>query len=143
MLVEAAEDRITPKLAGLHAYQLAIPAPRPHRTPFNFAAQRGEALFNGKAKCAACHVPYLYTEPGWNAHAPADVCIDSFQADRAPDRIYRTTPLAGLFAHQKGGFYHDGRIVTLPDVVNHYDGCFNLQLSDDEKSDLVQYLRTL
>ena len=56
MLVEAAEDRITRKLAGLHAYQLAIPAPRPHRTPFNFAAQRGEALFNGKAKCAACHV---------------------------------------------------------------------------------------
>jgi len=143
VLVDPAEDRITPKLAGLHAYQLAIPAPRPQRKTFNFAAQRGEALFNGKAKCAACHVPPLYTEPGWNAHAPADVCIDSFQADRAPDRIYRTAPLAGLFAHQKGGFYHDGRFVTLPDVVNHYDGCFNLQLSDDEKSDLVQYLLTL
>jgi hypothetical protein len=141
--VDPADDRITPKLAALHAYQLAIRAPKPPQEAFNFAAQRGEAVFNGKAQCARCHVPPLFTEPGWNAHAPADVCIDSFQADRAPDRIYRTAPLAGLFAHQKGGFYHDGRFVTLPDVVNHYDGCFNLQLSDDEKSDLVQYLLTL
>ena len=69
--------------------------------------------------------------------------IDGFQADRAPDRVYRTAPLAGLFAHQKGGFYHDGRFATLPEVVNHYDGCMNLQLSDDEKSDLLEYLRTL
>jgi hypothetical protein len=88
-------------------------------------------------------VPPLFTEPGWNAHAPADVCIDSFQADRAPDRIYRTAPLGGLFSHQKGGFYHDGRFATLPDVVNHYDGCMNLQLTDDEKMDLVQYLLSL
>ena len=73
---------------------------------------------------------------------PADVCVDSFQADRAPDRIYRTAPLAGV-AHLNGGFYHDGRFATLPQVVNHYDGCMNLQLSDDEKSDLVQYLLTL
>jgi cytochrome c peroxidase len=74
---------------------------------------------------------------------PADVCVDAFQADRAPDRIYRTAPLAGLFAHQKGGFYHDGRFKTLPDVVDHYAGCLNLQLTDDEKADLVQYLLTL
>jgi hypothetical protein len=106
----------------------------------NFAAQRGEALFNGKAQCARRHVPPLFTEPGWNAHAPADVCVDSFQADRAPDRIYSTTPLRGLFAHQKGGFYHDGRFGALSDVVNYYNACLNLQLSDDEKSDIVQYL---
>ena len=141
--VNPAEDRITPKLAALHAYQLAIPAPKPPERPFNFAAERGEALFNAKAQCARCHVPPLFTEPGWNAHAPVDVCVDGFQADRAPDRVYRTAPLAGLFAHQKGGFYHDGRFATLPEVVNHYDGCMNLQLRDDEKSDLVQYLLTL
>ena len=139
----SAEDRITPKLAALHAYQLAIPAPKPPERPFNFAAERDEVLFDAKAQCARCHVPPLFTEPGWNAHAPADVCVGGFQADRAPDRVYRTAPLAGLFAHQKGGFYHDGRFATLPEVVNHYDGCMNLQLSDDEKSDLVQYLLTL
>jgi hypothetical protein len=141
--VNPAEDLITPKLAALHAYQLAIPAPKTRREPFNFAATRGEALFNGKAQCARCHVPPLFTEPGWNAHTPAEVCIDSFQADRAPDHIYRTSPLAGLFSHQKGGFYHDGRFSTLAQVVDHYDGCMNLQLSNDEKSDLVQYLLTL
>jgi cytochrome c peroxidase len=88
-------------------------------------------------------VPPLFTEPGWNAHAPADVCVDSFQADRSPDRIYRTAPLAGLVTHQKGGFYHDGRFATLRDVVTHYDGCHNLRLSEEEKTDLVQYLLTL
>jgi hypothetical protein len=137
------DDRITPKLAALHAYQLAIPSPKPPKTLGNTAADRGEVLFNGKAQCARCHVPPLFTEPGWNAHAPAEVCVDSFQADRAPDRVYRTAPLGGLFAHQKGGFYHDGRFGALSDVVNHYDGCMNLQLNDDEKSDLVQYLLTL
>ena len=140
---QAGGDRITPKLAALHFYQLSIPAPKPPSRPFNFAAERGEALFNGKAQCARCHVPPLFTEPGWNAHAPADVCIDSFQSDRAPDHIYRTAPLAGIFSRQKGGFYHDGRFASLPDVIDHYNGCMNLQLGDDEKSDLVQYLLTL
>jgi CxxC motif-containing protein (DUF1111 family) len=141
--VGPADDRITAKLAALHAYQLAIPAPKPPQLLPTFAAKRGEALFNGKAQCAQCHVPPLFTEPEWNAHAPADVCIDSFQADRAPDRIYRTAPLRGLFAHQKGGFYHDGRFRALSDVVNHYNACMALQLSDDEKSEIVQYLLTL
>jgi hypothetical protein len=137
------DDRITAKLPALHVYQLAIPAPSPGMTAFNFAAHRGQDLFNGKAQCSRCHVPPLFTEPGWNAHAPADVCVDSFQADRSPDRVYRTAPLAGLASHQKGGFYHDGRFANLIDVVNHYAGCLNLQLSSDEKSDLVQYLLTL
>jgi hypothetical protein len=141
--ISPAEDRITPKLAALHTYQLSIPAPKPDKMPFNFPAERGQVLFNGKAQCARCHVPPLFTEPGWNAHAPADICTDSFQADRSPDKIYRTAPLGGLFTHQKGGFYHDGRFANLTDVVNHYDGCLNLHLADGEKADLVQYLLTL
>jgi hypothetical protein len=136
-------DRVTPKLAALHVYQLAIPAPTQTVSAFNFSAHRGHDLFNGKAQCSRCHVPPNFTEPGWNAHAAADVCIDSFQADRAPDHVYRTTPLGGLATHQKGGFYHDGRYPGLLDVVNHYDGCLNLQLRSDEKADLVQYLLTL
>jgi hypothetical protein len=93
-----AEDRITSKLAALQFYQLAIPAPHAPAFPFNFAARRGEEIFNGKAQCIRCHVPPLFTEPGWNAHKPAEVCIDAFQADRSPDGVYRTAPLAGLFS---------------------------------------------
>src|SRR5579864_4173625 len=50
--------------------------------------------------------------------------------------MYRTAPLAGLWSHQKGGFYHDGRFATLPDVIEHYDKFFKLRLTDPEKSDL-------
>lgn len=137
-------DLITSKLAALHFYQLAIPAPRsPEGSFVADAASRGESLFNGKAQCARCHVPPLFTEPGWNMHTPAEICIDDFQAKRSPDERYRTSPLKGLWAHQKGGFFHDGRFGTLLDVVNHYNICFSLGLTEQEKSDLVQYLLSL
>ena len=55
----------------------------------------------------------------------------------------RTTPLRGLWARQKGGFYHDGRFKTLGDVVNHYNGCFHLGLTLPQKRDLVQYLKSI
>jgi hypothetical protein len=138
------EDLITPKLAALHAYQLSIPAPTPPAGSFNAdAAERGDELFGGKAKCGGCHTEPLFTEPGWNLHAGADFGIDEFQAQRAPDKKYRTTPLKGLFAHAKGGFFHDGRFATLLDVVNHYDNFFKLGLTAQEKSDLVEYLKSL
>jgi hypothetical protein len=137
-------DLITAKLPALHFYQLAIPAPDPVASLFDRqAAQRGEALFNGRAACATCHVPPLFTEPGWNVHKGSEICIDDFQANRSPDRSYRTSPLRGLFAHQKGGFYHDGRFATLGDVVDHYNRCRNLGLSATERSDLVQFLLSL
>lgn len=118
----SANDMVTAKLGALQYYQLAIPAPKPPEGSFDRpAAARGETLFKGKAACAQCHVPPLFTEPGWNAHKPADIGIDDFQANRAPDKTYRTTPLRGLFAHMKRGFYHDGRFPTLLDVVNHYN----------------------
>ncbi len=139
-------DLITSKLAALHFYQLAIPAPRPPEGSFEpAAARRGETLFNGKADCARCHVPPLFTEPGWNMHTGAEIGIDEFQAERAPDMRYRTSPLKGLWTHQKGGFFHDGRFVTLLDVVNHYNKptVFNLGLTEQEKNDLVEYLKSL
>lgn len=137
-------DVITPRLASLHFYQLAIPAPPPPKGSFDeAAAQRGEALFNGSGKCSSCHVPPLYTEPGWNMHTASEVCVDSFQADRAPDRRYRTSPLNGVWTHTKGGFYHDGRFSTLLDVVNHYDSCFSLGLFDRNKSDVIEFLKSL
>ena len=67
--------------------------------------------------------------------------IDPFQADRSPTHMYRTAPLAGLWTHEKGGFFHDGRFATLPDVVNHYDSHYKLGLSEENKKDLVEYLK--
>ena len=87
--------------------------------------------------------------------------IDGFEARRAPASIdahgkavhgYRTMNLAGVFVrerglfmfpHDKGRFYHDGRFKTLLDVVNSYDARFGLGLSDQEKHDLVEYLKSL
>jgi cytochrome c2 len=137
-------DLITSKLAALHFYQLAIPAPKPPQGSFDeAAAARGQAIFNNKADCARCHVPPLFTEPGWNMHTPDEIGIDDFQANRAPDRRYRTSPLKGIWTHQKGGFFHDGRFATLGDVVNHYNQFFGLGLNESESNDLVEYLKSL
>jgi hypothetical protein len=139
-------DLITSKLPALHAYQLSLLAPLPPGGSFNpRAAARGQALFayDGKAQCARCHVAPLFTEPGWNLHTPEEMGIDSFQADRSPDLMYRTSPLKGLWTHTKGGFYHDGRFATLLDVVNHYNTLFSLGLTNREKNDLVEYLKSL
>jgi hypothetical protein len=139
--VRSTPDLITPKLPTLHAYQLGLLAPKPPPGSFNAAAaKRGERIFTGKGTCANCHVLPLFTEPGWNLHEPAEICTDAFQANRSPDERYRTTPLRGLFSHTKGGFWHDGRFPNLAAVVEHYDGCFGLGLTAQERSDLVQYL---
>jgi hypothetical protein len=91
-------------------------------------------------------MPPLYTDSGYNAHTPAEMCIDSFQADRGPTgaigSTYVTPQLAGLWARSKRGFFHDGRFPTLLDVANHYNACFNLGLSPGEKSDLVEFVKS-
>lgn len=138
------KDLITSKLAALHFYQLALPIPKPPKDSFNEEmAKRGEVVFNNKAECASCHVPPIFTEPGYNMHTPEEIGIDDFQASRSPDRMYRTTPLRGLWARSKGGFYHDGRFATLRDVVEHYDSFRNLNLTEQEKNDLIQYLKSI
>ena len=137
-------DRVTSKLAALHFYQLAIPAPTPPAGSFDKAAAvRGKTLFDKKAQCASCHVPPLFTEPGHNLHTPDEMGVDSFQADRSPTHMYRTAPLAGLWTHQKGGFYHDGRFATLAEVLEHYNAHFKLGLTDKEKTDLIEYLKSI
>lgn len=143
--VRNSPDLVTDKLPALHLYQLGIPAPEPPADSFDpIVAARGRDLFTGKANCASCHVPPVFTEPGWNMHTPAEIGIDDFQANRSPDRRYRTTPLGGrLFTRTKGGFYHDGRFPDLQSVVEHYDAHFALNLTPSEKSDLVEYLKSL
>jgi cytochrome c peroxidase len=142
--VRAEEDLITPALPALQIYQLALAPPAPPRGSFDrAAAKRGESVFNAKADCARCHVPPLFTEPGWNMHTGAEIGIDEFQSSRAPDGRYRTAPLRGLWSHATGGFYHDGRFATLAAVIDHYDAHFALGLTTQEKGDLEQYLKSL
>lgn len=159
------DDRITGKLAALQFFQLAMPSPKPRpNVDFdNTAALRGDALFEGKARCNQCHIEPMWTDSGWNLHTPEEIGIDDFQAKRAPNGLasdgttlpngfYKTMNLAGLFVREnglfmnpknKGRYYHDGRFATLLDVVNHYDDVFSLKLTDQEKSDLIEYLKSL
>jgi mono/diheme cytochrome c family protein len=161
--VRANPDLVTPKLAALQFYQLAIPAPAPRPGSFDAAAAaRGATLFKDKARCSTCHVPTLFTEPGWNMHTPQEMAIDDFQANRAPDRRYRTAPLKGLSGHWRyastpaaTAFFHDGRFqgptpeAGLRKVVGHYNdnGIGNagipLGLNAQEVADLVEYLKSL
>lgn len=142
-----AEDRITAKLPALHFYQLSLPMPTPPDGAYDrAAAERGRMVFNGAAKCATCHVPPIFTEPGWNLHKAEEIGIDDFQASRAPDGRYRTVPLRALWDTKKvhkGGFYHDGRFATLADVVNHYDRHFKSNLTEAQRRDLVEYLKSI
>jgi len=135
-------DRITSKLPALRAYQHSINAPKPPAGSFDkAAATRGKVIFLTKAKCASCHVPPLYADNV--LHTANEIGIDDFEAMRSPTGKYRTTPLGGLFARAKGGFYHDGRYPTLLAVVNHYNDCKKLNLSRAEKADLVEFLKSL
>lgn len=147
-------DQVTAKLPALQFYQLSLPAvkPRPNIDFDPNAAERGDELFSGKANCNTCHREPLWTEPGWNQHTADEIKIDSFEADRSPGHAYRTMNLAGIFVRErglfmrpanKGRFYHDGRFATLLDVVNSYNERFDLRLSEPEKSDLVEYLKSL
>ena len=57
-----------------------------------------------------------------------------------------TTPLRALFDTQKihkGGFYHDGRFATLEEVVEHYNDFLKLGLSDTQKKELIEYLKSI
>lgn len=146
-------DLVSAKLPALHSYQLALPPPPPGSYDAS-AARRGEVVFNtgnGKQSCATCPVPPIFTEPGWNMRTGKEIGIDEFQASRSPGRFingkevggYRTSPLKGLWSHQKGGFFHDGRFATLREVVDHYDTFFNLGLNDAQERDLVEYLKSI
>ena len=142
--VRPADDGITSRLPALQYYQLSIPAPAPPSGSFQqSAAERGHALFNGRARCSTCHVPPIFTEPGWAMHTAAEIGIDDFQSSRSPDNRYRTTPLKGAWSRAKGGYYHDGRFPTLRAVAEHYNRVFSLRLTETELNDLTEYLKSL
>jgi hypothetical protein len=135
-------DLITSKLPALRAYQHSLEAPKPPAGSFDQTlAGRGKSLFLTKAKCATCHkLPLLADNI---LHRPSEIGIDTFEAMRSPTGLYRTTPLGGLFARSKGGFFHDGRFATLADVINHYNNHMSLGLTATEKKNLEEYLKSL
>ena len=141
--IRTSPDLITSKLGPLQYFMLSLEPPKaPAGSYDEIAAEAGEELFNGKARCSGCHVPPLYTLPGWNVVPGFVVGVDSFQSDRSPAGGYRVPPLRGLFTRE-GGYFHDGRFASVDDVVEHFNGRFNLSLTDDEKYELGEFLRSL
>ncbi|MGH2372878.1 MAG: hypothetical protein ACREJ4_01895 [Candidatus Methylomirabilaceae bacterium] len=139
--VRRVPDLVTAKLPALHRYQLSLAAPKPPAGSFNLAAaRRGEQVFTA-TRCASCHVPPIYTEPGLGLHAPAETCSDPGLAQRGSTGKYRTTPLHGVWQHPP--YFHDGSAATLADVVEHYEKCWTLNLTAQQKADLVEFLRSL
>ena len=142
-------DRVTPKLPALREYQLSLAAPAPPPGSFDAAAaSRGERLFNGKADCARCHTPPTYTDvssgPDPRApllHHPDETGVDPQYATRSATGQYRATPLRGAWQHPP--YFHDGSAATLAAVVDHYDDVLRLNLSERQKTDLVEFLKSL
>jgi len=142
------DDRVGPKLPGLQAYQLTLVAPAPPAGSFDpVAAARGQALFVGKASCATCHSGPEFTDANTRLHPVGDAMgepepagVPSY-ASRSATKQYRTAPLRGVWQHAP--YFHNGSAATLDDVVNTYNTRRSLGLTDAEKADLVQYLKSL
>ncbi len=136
-------DLVTSKLPALRSYQLSLQTPTPPAGSYDVAAaQRGSAVFTGAANCASCHAGSTYSDiNSGRLHAPAETGMDGQYAARTSQKAYRTTPLRGLWQHAP--YFHDGSAATLAAVVEHYDRVKSLRLSSQQKSDLVEYLKTL
>jgi hypothetical protein len=147
--IHQSPDLVTPKLPALLAYQLSLPVPRPAAATIDRQrARRGRALFHGDAGCSSCHQGRTFTDvlsgPDPRVpvlHDPGDVGTEPHYAERSATRQYRTTPLRGLLQHAP--YFHDGSAPDLPAVVEHYDHRFSLGLTAEQKSELVEYLKTL
>lgn len=107
------------------------------------AELRGEAVFFGKGRCAECHVPPFYTD-----NLMHDLKTERFFEPRMingrmarMDGPIKTFPLRGI--KESPTYLHDGRLLTLDDTVEFFNLVLQVNLTSEEKSDLVQFLRTL
>jgi hypothetical protein len=147
VFIRQTPDRVTPKLPALLDYQLSLETPRPPSGSFDrIAAFRGRGLFYNEARCATCHSGPAYTDVssarrGPFLHDAAEIGQDPRYAERSATGKYRTTPLRALWQHAP--YFHDGSAPDLLSVVNHYDAHFGLNLSDEQKADLVEFLKSL
>ena len=138
-------DLVSGKLPALQAYQLTLDAPAPPAGSFDTgAAARGKLVFDGKGQCASCHAGPLFTDADSRLHPPSDSVVEPeapSYASRSATRMYRTTPLKGLWQHAP--YFHDGSAATLEDVGRAYNDKRALGLTAQEIADLAQYLKSL
>jgi len=138
-------DLVGPALDALRAYQLSLQAPTAVAVD-RAAAQRGKHVFMTVGGCASCHYGVALSDVNAGIlHAPAEVGQDPQYALRSATRLYRTTPLRGLWhpPQLQGPYFHDGSAATLEDVVEHYVTTRGLVLTAQQRADLVAFLKTL
>ncbi|MGZ8285286.1 MAG: cytochrome B6 [Allosphingosinicella sp.] len=116
---------------------------RLHRTRATPGELRGEAIFHGKGKCAACHTPPYYTD-----NLMHNLRVERFFKPRmingrlaSSDGPIKTFPLRGI--KDSPPYLHDDRLMTLEDTVEFFNIVLELKLRSAEKQDLVAFLRTL
>src|SRR5687767_2344901 len=149
IFISQSPDLVTPKLEALLDYQLRLRAPAAPKGSFNHAAAaRGRNLFRNEAGCASCHQGPTFTDVSNGSdrrtpflHHPSEVGMDPRYAAKSATGLYRTTPLRGLVFHPP--YFHDGSAPDLLAVVNHYNRHFGLNLTQAQKADLVEYLKSL
>lgn len=107
------------------------------------AELRGQEVFFGRGQCASCHQPPFYTDLQMHTLA-----VERFFAPRtingaftSPDGLIKTFPLRGL--RDSPPYLHDGRLLTLEDTVEFFNLVLQTRLSEQEKSDLVDFLCAL
>jgi hypothetical protein len=140
-------DLVSSKLDALRAYQFSLRTPEPLAGAFDpAAARRGRAVFHGVAGCMKCHIGSVYTDVNaGRLHTAAEVGQDPAYAERSATKRYRTTPLRGLWhpPQLKGPYFHDGNAATLDAVVDHYVERFGVTLTARQRTDLLEFLKTL
>ncbi len=98
------------------------------------AERRGEALFNKpfphdpSLSCAGCHLP-------------SGAFVDHRQHDVGSGGLYKTPTL--LNADFNAPYFHDARFKTLDQVVDYFDRSFKLGFSDQDRADMVAYLKAI
>ncbi len=146
--VQNPPDMVTEKLAALQAYQLSIQSPPAPAGSFDAAAAaRGRIVFDGAGKCASCHGGSHFTDAPGVLHSPTEVVSEPEPnngpslASRSATKMYRSTPLRGLWQHAP--YFHNGVATTLDAAVELYNTRKVLNLTTQQKADLVQYLKSL
>ena len=113
------------------------------RTKASPSELRGEALFNGKARCASCHPAPYYTDNSMH-NLKAERFYKQEQVNgmmMADDGPIKTFPLRGI--KDSPPYLHDGRCFTLEDTVEYFNLIQQLHLTAQEKEDMVAFLRSL
>ena len=141
-------DLVSSKLPALQAYQLSLAAPPPPAGSFDVAAAaRGKIVFQSAGQCSRCHVGPTLTDANIRLHPASEVVSEPepngapSYASRSATKQYRTAPLAGLWQHAP--YFHNGSAATLDAVVETYNTKKALALTNAQKADLVQYLKSL